>query len=440
MSRFCDGCFHFIGLIIWVAFLGQTVSRGGIIGTNVPAQPLTIERIEQLSPSDQKSWKEYLIRSQNQRKADQEGFRTELLENKLHDSTVPIEGNASHGLPLNRPAGWYSGEEALRLASNIVSYQTPAGGWSKNIDFTVRRRAAGERYSIENISKNATTGDFDLPLDRNWNYAGTFDNDATILQLRFLARVCTAVPSEQCGVFRESFKRGMDYVFAAQYPNGGWPQVWPIQGGYHDAITYNDGAMVNILSLLTDVSAGKRDFEFVPRAIRERVAQSLRLGLKCVLSTQVKSSERLTIWGQQHDALNLEPASARNYEMPSLASGESAGIVMSLMQIPNPDAQTVRAVEAAAKWFEKTAIRDQRFERTDDEGRKLVKSPGAGPIWSRYYQISDDRPIFGDRDKTIHDDVNEISRERRNGYSWFVDSPRKVLERYKTWHVQHSKE
>ncbi len=39
------------------------------------------------------------------------------------------------------------------------------------------------------------------------------------------------------------------------------------------------------------------------------------------------------------------------------------------------------------------------------------------PLWPRYDQIGTDKPIFGDRDKTIRDDVNEISRERRNGYS-----------------------
>jgi len=45
-------------------------------------------------------------------------------------------------------------------------------------------------------------------------------------------------------------------VFAAQNPNGGWPQVWPLQGGYHDGITYNDGAMLNVMVLLQDISAG----------------------------------------------------------------------------------------------------------------------------------------------------------------------------------------
>jgi PelA/Pel-15E family pectate lyase len=33
------------------------------------------------------------------------------------------------------------------------------------------------------------------------------------------------------------------YLLAAQFPNGGWPQVWPLEGGYHDAVTFNDNAV-----------------------------------------------------------------------------------------------------------------------------------------------------------------------------------------------------
>ena len=64
-------------------------------------------------------------------------------------------------------------------------------------------------------------------------------------------------------------------------------------------------------------------------------------------------------------------------------------------------------------------------------------APGNGPIWARYYDLNTDRPIFGDRDKTIHDDVNEISAERRNGYSWFGDGPKRALERYAEWAKTH---
>jgi PelA/Pel-15E family pectate lyase len=42
-------------------------------------------------------------------------------------------------------------------------------------------------------------------------------------------------------------------------------------------------------------------------------------------------------------------------------------------------------------------------------------------------------PTFGDRDKTIHNDVNELSLERRNGYQWFGTGPQKALDAYAVW-------
>ena len=51
--------------------------------------------------------------------------------------------------------------------------------------------------------------------------------------------------------------------------------------------------------------------------------------------------------------------------------------------------------------------------------------------------IGTDKPIFGDRDKTIHDDVNELSLERRNGYFWFNSEGIATLNEYKTWAQAH---
>ena len=77
--------------------------------------------------------------------------------------------------------------------------------------------------------------------------------------------------------------------------------------------------------------------------------------------------------------------------------------------------------------------------RTEADGKQIVSSPGAGPLWARYYERGTDRPIFGDRDKTIHDDMNEISKERRNGYGWVNETPGRALEQYARWCVAHPK-
>jgi PelA/Pel-15E family pectate lyase len=225
-------------------------------------------------------------------------------------------------------------------------------------------------------------------------------------------------------------------VFAAQFPNGGWPQVWPLQGGYHDVITINDDAVLNVLELLRDVAAGQDEFAFVPAEIRARAAASLQRGMDCVLAAQIVVNGRRTVWCQQHDALTLQPASARNYEMPSEVSSESATLVLFLMQLPEPDSNVVAAVHAACAWFEKTKIEGNAYKMVEGRGRELINAPGS-TVWARYYEIGTDRPIFGDRDKSIHDDVSEISLERRNGYGWFRDTPKRVLEHFKSWAMAH---
>lgn len=420
-------------LACFLAALASYSATAAIIGTNPPAKPLDAKRIATLPAAIQPAWKNYLERSTRQRQADQEFLKKELRENGMTQILVPPEGRSRRWLPLDRPDSWYRGDEARHVADVVLSFQTPAGGWSKNLYMGGSPRSPGMHFAPDNSSHFLTTNDFDAPLDAHWNYVGTFDNDATVQQLRFLAKVITAIGPEKSVSYRAAFGRGLDYIFAAQFPNGGWPQVWPLSGGYHDAITFNDGAMCGILKLLENVSQRTNEFSFVSEKNALAAGKNFQRGLDCLLDAQVTVDGRKTIWAQQYDMLTVKPEAARNYEMPSLAASESAGIMLFLMEIPEPDARIISAVNGAAAWFRKTEIHDMAFRNSDGDGRKLVSAPGAGPIWSRYYEVGTDRPLFGDRDKTIHDNVNEISRERRNGYSWYSGAPENALKKYARW-------
>jgi PelA/Pel-15E family pectate lyase len=198
------------------------------------------------------------------------------------------------------------------------------------------------------------------------------------------------------------------------------------KGLYHDAITINDGAMLHAIEILRDVADRAPDYSYLPRRLARRAEPAAARGIECLLNLQISEHGVKTAWAQQYDALTLEPTSARNYEMPALTSDESVPVVEFFMSLPNPTPAEVAAVRDAAAWLKKVEIFGYRYgsgnffaDRRGPVGRKLVAAAGAGPIWARYYQIGTDKPIFGDRDKTIHDDVNELSREGRNGYAWF---------------------
>lgn len=423
-------------------FAAASFSAAKTIGTNTPAESVTRERIMQLPPAQRAAWLKYLDRSQRQRQADKDTFQAELKRLGISAPIDPPHGFGARGIPLEREASWYASADAQRIADNVVSFQTPAGGWGKNLDMSKGPRQPGEKYGPDNLSRFLSPDDFDNPKEPTWNYIGTIDNDATITQIEFLAKVISALGVDKTAAgniakYRASFLRGIDYLLAAQFPNGGWPQVYPLEGGYHDAITYNDGAMTQVMDIMHHVAEGTGEYAFAPKELRFRAAASFDRGMHCILATQIVSGGELTVWAQQYDALALKPVSARNYEMPSESSGESADLLIMLMNdLPNPTAKEQQSIRAAAAWFNKTAIHGKTYGRTAD-GRGLIDSPGAGPIWARYYQIGTDIPIFGDRDKSIHDDVSDLSRERRNGYAWFGAAPQRALDLYQTWAQQH---
>ncbi len=377
--------------------------------------PVTAERIAALPAGEQGPWSAYFAESERRRALDQAFVAAEL--SRLGQPKVTPPANArSTPLPLKNEAAWYASAEARLLADHVVSYQTPAGGWNKSVNFS-QARAPGEDFG------------------RETRFRGTFDNDATVPQLRFLALVAQAT-GESGTAYRAAFVRGLEYIFAAQFPNGGWPQIYPLSGGYHDGLTFNDNVMPNLLNLLRDTAAGTGPFASVAPELRAEAARRLERGIACILATQIRVNDQLTAWGQQHDPLTLQPCAARNYEPASLCSAESAKLAVFLMSVQPHTPAITTAVEAAAAWMERTKIIDQAWADPDGQGRRLVPTPGAGPLWSRLYEIGTDKPIFGDRDKSIHYAIDAISRERRDGYSWFGDEPAQVLKRLPAWRAQ----
>jgi PelA/Pel-15E family pectate lyase len=419
-----------------VLSVSATCISAAVVGTNTAAQPITAERIAKLPPKRQAAWRDYLARSVRQMQADRAGLQAELKAAGLAEPLTPPNGFTGRNMPLTKPAEWYGSAEARRVADIVVSFQTPAGGWGKNLNVADHVRQRGESYASNNVSRYLAPDDFDTPRDPHWNYVGTLDNDATATELQFLARVAAAVEAKANAPYRASFLRGLEYLFAAQFPNGGWPQVWPLEGGYHDAITFNDSAVTNALELLAGVADGKGAFAFVPAKVRQRAGASVARGLECILATQIVENGRRTVWGQQHDAFTLQPVAGRNYEPAALCSSESAEMLMFLMGLPKPSTAMAGAIHAAAAWFQKTAIRDKAYGRGPDGGR-LTPASGGKPIWARFYEIGTDRPIFADRDKSIHDNVEELSRERRMGYSWYNSVPQEALDRYAQWSLLH---
>jgi PelA/Pel-15E family pectate lyase len=317
---------------------------------------------------------------------------------------------------LTKPAEFYSSDEAKRLADNILTFQTEVGSWPKNIE-TAQKPYEGDSKKL----------------------SGTFDNGGTTFEMYFLAKVAHATREQK---YVDSFNKALDLILKAQYDNGGWPQSYPLhqgQDGYDHYITYNDGAMARLMFLLRDVYTSEV-YSFVTPEKKQLCRTAFDKGIDCILKTQVKVNGKLTSWCAQHDDKTLEPRAARKFEPVGLSACEIVGILHLLMVIEKPSPEVVASVDGAVAWLNEVKVTGIKIEDRPNKDlpkgfeRFVVKDDKAPAIWARFYEIGTNRPIFGDRDGSVHYDLMEISHERRNGYSWYKGWPRNLVEKeYPEW-------
>ncbi|MCR5578892.1 MAG: pectate lyase [Prevotella sp.] len=312
--------------------------------------------------------------------------------------------------------------EARRIGDQLLVFQRETGGWPKNVNM-VKPMTEEERTQV--LTEKDRQDD------------STIDNKATITQIAFLARLYHATKDER---YKESFRKGMEYLLSGQYDNGGWPQFWPKNRQYQIHITYNDNAMANVMKILRDARQRKEPYtaKLVDDSLQQRCQQAFDKGIECILNTQIMVDGQPTVWCQQHDHVTLQPAKARAYELPSYASLESANLTFLLMQISKPSERVKRAVEGAMRWFEQhklTGIRVEEYQPSDGGPKdiRIVADSTASPLWARYYDLEEGKPFFCDRDGVPKRDIQDIGYERRNGYGWYNDSPADLYKRYETW-------
>ena len=336
------------------------------------------------------------------------GFVTALLVAVL--SQIAAAGPKTY---LKKPDAWFAGDEAKKIATNVLSWQSELGGWPKNVE-TADQPYTGKRKDLK----------------------PTYDNSATTDEIRFLARMYAATHEKR---YAAAVERGVDYVMKGQYPSGGWPQFYPPDRQYHRYITFNDDAMVRLMQFLRETYTSK-DFAFLGDARHEAAKKAFDRGVECILRCQIKVNGKLTAWCAQHDEIDYSPRPGRTFELVSLSGSESVGIVRLLMSLDHPSPQVVAAVEGAVAWFNASEIHGIRVEQRADEkapggkNKVVVEDPNAPPMWARFYEIGTNKPIFSDRDGVAKHQLSEIGYERRNGYSWLGYWPAKLLsEGYPAW-------
>src|SRR5687767_235580 len=146
------------------------------------------------------------------------------------------------------PDEWYASSEAKAVADQVIFCQQDIGGWAKNKPY---HHPLTKKDSVEITRLRPGVG-------------ATIDNGATITEMRFLTLVYARHKDVR---YKTSFVKGLHYLLLAQYPNGGWPQFYPLRKAasvdYAAHITFNDDAMVNVMKLLRDVHEENTVFKSV---------------------------------------------------------------------------------------------------------------------------------------------------------------------------------
>ncbi len=194
----------------------------------------------------------------------------------------------------------YPESEYTKIADNIIYFQRDNGGWPKNYDM----RAVLTPEQMNEVVKTKSI------------LHTTFDNATTYTHVYYLAQVYTLTQTEK---HKEACLKGIDFILKAQYPNGGWPQYFPLEKGYSRHITFNDGGYIGIMELLGKIISGNSNFAFVDSKTKTKVSEAYQKGIDCILKMQIMDQGKLTAWCQQHDEVTLLPAWAELSNRPASA-------------------------------------------------------------------------------------------------------------------------
>ncbi|MBQ7158682.1 MAG: pectate lyase [Treponema sp.] len=334
----------------------------------------------------------------------------------------------------------YDASQIVGIAENMLYLQNPDGGWKKNYDWLrkyYRNELEGQKKSLQNVP----------PLTYQVKTNGqqsTLDNRNIYSQIEYLSQVYQQVPDPR---YKECAVRAFNWILNAQHPvSGGWT------GSDVYGITYNDDVMTGTMTLLRDIADGLPQYAFLGKKAQAEAKAAYDKAIQCVLKTQIKikqsdGSELLTAWCQQHDHETLQPMWARAFEPPSITTGESVELVLMLMDDPNPSEELKKCIVAACEFLQRDdlVLKGKKIVRKSAEGglsdlgqytdyeQVMVDDPNAPALWARMYDMQTLKPVWCDRNRKICDTFNDMSKERRNGYSYTGTWVKKIREPYAAW-------
>jgi len=357
-----------------------------------------------------------------------EGLLTPKTNGTVTITATAIDGSGVKGtLEIN-----ISGVVLTNLrAENMLLWQRNNGGWPKEPynDFSGYDR---EQTEQEIATANSTKNNTDT----------TIDNNHTVGEIRALLSAYKGTNNTN---YLDGAERGIQYLFTAQYDNGGWPQYYPLRNNYSRYITYNDNAMSNVMGLMWDIYKKQNNAELVNSSYIDLAKTAFDKGIDVMLQSQLTFNGKKAVWCAQHDEVTLAAAPARSYELESFSGSESVGVVRTLMLVEQPSQEIIDAITSAVDWFNSSKIVGYNTQKQtvtdpscpDGYDVVLVEDPGH-VMWARFYDLDTNIPFFCGRDGIKKSTLAEIECERRAGYAWYGSWPSNLIgTEYNNWKAKN---
>jgi len=225
---------------------------------------------------------------------------------------------------------------AVEVAGALMAAQHASGGWNYVYDFAGERSLAEWYASVGHDAWRLE--EFHIHPDN-----ATFDDACSAEATQFLLRLQLTRPEP---ALETALDQALGFVRRSQYPNGGWPQRYPLERDYTRFITFNDDVLGENMKtlLMAHVALGE------PRAL-----QQLRAAMASVVQTQQPRPQ--PGWGLQHD-LDGRPAAGRSFEPAAFATHTTAaniGLLITFHELTGK-AEYTRRVPEALDWLEKLEL------------------------------------------------------------------------------------
>lgn len=222
----------------------------------------------------------------------------------------------------------------------------------------------------------------------------------------------------------DAYLRVIEHVLRAQLPNGCWPRTYPLRGGGDDAVVIDHPGLLSVLWFLRPVANG--ELLHVDNALLRRAEQGLLRGVECVLRSQVVVDGRRTGWGGRLDPLTLAPLGRDADGAAGLSAHATPWLAQFLMALETNDARVAAAVHGAAAWMRETML----WGLADRPGEAPVPTPGAGPLWARFYETGWNRPLFLLPTGGTQNAWREVPAGAWGRIEGFTQAPSFVLDQY----------